>query len=151
MQDWHVKGNNEADTLAGAAAALHEIPNRIAQPITQLCTNLALIQNRLIHVTKMFPQRQHNKTIHKHITYKPTYQDRIMELVSKSKHDCILQNNRIYCPHCETSIHIKAPNIREFLESSCLPIEYTYTHAVGNLHTHHTHRMVIYGGHLLMC
>jgi len=26
MQDWHVKGNNEADVLAGAAAELHAIP-----------------------------------------------------------------------------------------------------------------------------
>jgi len=72
MQDWHVKGNNEADTLAGAAAALHEIPNRTAQPIIQLCTNLALIQNRLIQVTKMFPHRNHNTTIHRAIIYKPT-------------------------------------------------------------------------------
>jgi len=61
MQDWHVKGNNEADTLAGAAAALHEIPRRVAQPITQICTNLALIQDRLIQVTKF----SHKETITK--------------------------------------------------------------------------------------
>ena len=48
MKKWHVKGNDEADVLAGAAAALHEIPSRIAQPIVKTCTNLALIQNRLI-------------------------------------------------------------------------------------------------------
>jgi len=150
MQEWHVRGNDEADTLAGAAAALHEIPSRIAQPIVKTCTDLRLIQNRLIMVTKMFPQRAHTKTILKHVVYKPTYQDKILELISSSKHDCILHNNRVHCYQCSTSIHIKAPNIRDFLESSCLPIQYTYSHAVGNQHTHHTHRVVVYGG-IYMC
>jgi len=138
MQEWHVKGNDEADTLAGAAAALHEIPSRIAQPIVKICTDLKLIQNRLITVTKMVPQRAHNKTILKNVVYKPTYHDKILELMNSSKHDCILHNNRIHCYQCSSSIHIKAPNIRDFLESSCLPIQYTYSHAVGNLHTSHT-------------
>lgn len=78
MQDWHVKGDKETDILAGAAAALHEIPSKIAQPIIQICTELALIQVRLIQVTKMFAQRVHNKTFLNNIVYEPTYQDQIL-------------------------------------------------------------------------
>jgi len=66
MQYWHVKGNNEADTLAGAAAALHEIPSRIAKPIEGIYTNLALIQNRC-------------NTSHKDVSPKDTQQNHIKQ------------------------------------------------------------------------
>jgi len=63
MQDWHVKGNNEADTLGNRGAEFHTIPLGKVQHIIDLVNNLVLIQNRLIYVTTLFPQRPHTKPV----------------------------------------------------------------------------------------
>jgi len=36
--------------------------------------------------------------------------------------------------------------MNEFIESSCLPPEYTMTYAVGKRHAHHTHKISLHGG-----
>ena len=57
MQPWHVAGNNVADTLAGASAEMNAIPETEANMVIQIYKDLSLIQNRLITVIKMMPQR----------------------------------------------------------------------------------------------
>ena len=63
MQPWPVAGNNVADMLAGAAADMNAIPEEEANTVIQIYKDLCLIQNRLITVIKMMPQRAHSKTI----------------------------------------------------------------------------------------
>jgi len=72
MKDWHVRCNKVADELAGKAAELHAVPEDQAKRIIKIYKDLDLIQNRIIAVTKLFPQRKHNKTIHDNI-YTPPY------------------------------------------------------------------------------
>jgi len=56
---WHVQGNNEAGMLAVAAAELHAVPSEQAKIFIKVYSDLKDIQNRLIHVTKLFPHREH--------------------------------------------------------------------------------------------
>jgi len=139
MKDWHVAGNKVADELAGAAAELHAVPEEQAKTIIKIYRDLDLIQNRIIAVTKMFPQRKHNKTIHDNIKYKPTYKDQIIEKLESSQHDCVIYGERLYCCGCNSNISIRAEHISEFIESSCLIPGRTMTYAVGEQHTQHTH------------
>jgi len=97
MQDWHVQGNKVADELAGAAAELHAVPLEQAKSIIKIYKDLELIQNRIIAVTKMFPQRKHIKTIHDNIKYKPTYKDQIIQKLKTSQHDCVMYGEKLYC------------------------------------------------------
>jgi len=53
---------------------------------------------------------------------------------------------RLHCCGCNCNISIRAKHTDEFISASCLPPEYTISHAVGTLHTHHSHRVVLYGG-----
>jgi len=144
LKEWHVKGNSAADTLASAAASLHEVPKEQADKILKIYEDPYQIQKRIIEVTKMYPQRKHNKTIFEHVTDKRTYQDKIIDKLEQSQHDCIIHNNRLYCNRCNASIHIRAAHIEDFIKSSCLSTQYNYCFAVGHQHTHHSHRMVIY-------
>jgi len=151
MKDWHVQGNKAADELAVAAASLHEIPKEQADKIIKIYKDLHNIQNRIIEVTKMYPQRKYNKTILDNVSEnKPTYKDQLLDLLQSYQHDCIIHNNRLHCSKCNSSIHIKATHIKDFISSSCLSPEETYCFAVGHQHTHHSHRMKIYGG-VYMC
>jgi len=98
----------------------------------------------------MSPQRKHIKTIHGNIKYKPTYNDQIIEKLKKSQHDCVICKERLYCCGCNSNISIRAEHINDFIESSCLKPDITMTYAVGKRHTHHTHRIIVYGG-VCMC
>lgn len=72
-------GNNVAATLAGASAEMNAIPETEANMVIQIHKDLSLIQNRLITVIRMMPQRAQNKTILGHNKYKLTYHDKIIE------------------------------------------------------------------------
>ena len=139
MKEWHVKGNDVADDLAGKAAELHAVPEDQAKKIIKIYKDLELIQNRIIAVTKLFPQRRHNKTIHDNIQYKPTYKDQIVEKLKTSQHDCVIYGERLYCCGCNSNISIRADHISEFIQSSCLTPEHTMTYAIGKQHTHIIH------------
>ena len=60
MKERHVAGNKVVDELAGAAAELHAVPDDQAKKIIKIYKDLELIQNRIIAVTKLFPQRKYN-------------------------------------------------------------------------------------------
>jgi len=150
MKDWHVAGNKVADELAGAAAELHAVPAEQAKHIIKIYKDLDLTQNRIIAVTKLLPQRKHNITIHDNIKYKPTYTNQIIEKLKSSQHDCVIFGERLYCCGCSSNISIRAEHINDFIQSSCLIRDRTMTYAVGKQHTHHTHKITIYGG-VYMC
>ena len=76
--------------------------------------------------------------------------DKLIDKIEQSQHDCIIHNNRLYCSKCQACIHVRAAHIEDFIKSSCLPTQHNYCFAVGHQHTHHSHRMVIYGG-IYMC
>jgi len=97
MPDSHAKGNNEADSLASVAAELHAIPDEPADIMMMIYTALELVQNRLIQVTKMFPQRTYSKTILGNIKCKPRYKDKIIEKLKTSQYDCVIHEDRLHC------------------------------------------------------
>ena len=49
--------------IAGSAAQLHELSRGEAEVIMKIYTDLGLVQNKVIQVTKMFPQKTYNKVI----------------------------------------------------------------------------------------
>ena len=60
MQDWHVKDNNAADKGADKGAAFHAIPEDKAKPVLDKIKKFMLIQSRIIHAIKQYPQREYN-------------------------------------------------------------------------------------------
>ena len=57
-----MQGNNKADTLAGTAADMHGTPLAKAKAITDKPDKPVVIQNRIVVVTNLLPQKEHNKT-----------------------------------------------------------------------------------------
>ena len=55
MKEWHVKGNNEADALASAAAGPHEVPEGQANKIIKIYKDLDKVQTRVIQITNLYP------------------------------------------------------------------------------------------------
>ena len=66
-----------------------------ADSIVKEYEDLELIQHVTVHVAKMFPQRQYNKTIIDNNTYKPTYKDQMIEALKCSAHKCIIHTNKL--------------------------------------------------------
>jgi len=148
MQDWHVKGNNAADLLANDGAAIHAIPIDKAQPTLDTFENLALIQNRIIHAIKMYPQRDFKKLISPKLQL--SHSRKVESAIWMSKHALHIINNRVCCMHCHSTVSISAKHVFDFIKSSCVPREQYKSFAIGNLHTHPSHNVVIYGG-VLFC
>ena len=61
----------------------------------------------------------------------------------------MLEGSRVCCLECHASVPIKANHVFDFIGSSCLTEEKYMSFAVGNLHTHPSHHVVLYGGVLL--
>jgi len=142
MEQWHVKGNNTADELAGQVPDLHRVPELVSRDIRNNRKKLRLIQKRLIAVTQLLPQREHNE----HIAdkpYKPSYKDIINRAVRESKHTCIKQGTRVHCTVCKINISIHAEHIMDFLSSSCLPHEDRPSNSItiGKQSIQHTHNI----------
>jgi len=146
MQEWHVKGNNAADNCANDGAAFHAIPEDKAKPVLDKLKNLMLVQSRIIHAIKMYPQRKCNK---KPLLEQPTRLQKVEEAVWQSKQSLVLEGSRVCCIKCHASVPIKASHAFDFIGSSCLTEEKYMSFALGNLHTHPSHHVVLYGGVLL--
>lgn len=58
----------------------------------------------------------------------------------------MIYKNGVYCSGCDTSISVEADHIDELPSSSCLLRALNIAYAVGNLHTHHSHNITLYGG-----
>lgn len=84
-----------ADVLAGQAADIHTVPNTVSADINNIHRDLRLIQRRHIAVTKLLPPREHNKVTPEY-TYKPTYNEKIQEAATESKHACVPCVTQIY-------------------------------------------------------
>ena len=148
LKPWHVAANKKADVLAGTAAASHAIPADKAKPVVDLFKNLHLIQNRIIVVTKMYPQRPHNAKLIHHNTVSISH--RIQDASALSSHILHKVGNRLVCTSCNASVSVKAKYLFEFISSGCFPEDKIVSLAVGKLHTHPTHAIIMYGG-VLMC
>jgi len=148
LKPWHVAANKNADVLAGIAAASHAIPSEKAKPVIDLLKNLHLIQNRIIVVTKMYPQRPHNAQIVNHSTVSISQQ--IQDASALSTHILHKVSNRLVCASCNASVSVNANYLFEFIASNCFPEDKLVSLAVGKLHTHPSHTVIMYGG-VLMC
>ena len=62
-----------------------------------------------------------------------------------SSHHCLIHTNKITCTLCANSIPFAAEHIYDFLESHCLPRQYTLSYAIGTQHTHSSHNIVLHG------
>lgn len=147
MQEWHVKGNNQADQGADKGAAIHAIPEDNTKPVLDKFKSLMLIQSRIIRAIKQYPQREYNK---KPLKENPTHLQKVEEAVRLSKHSLVLDGSRVCCLNCKASVPIKASHVFDFIGSACLIEEEYMSYAIGNLHTHPSHQVVLYGG-VLFC
>lgn len=145
LKPCHVAANKKADALAGTAAAS---PADKAKPVVDLLKNLHLIQNRIIVVTKMYPQRPHNAKIINHNTV--SISQRIQDASALSTHILHKVGNRLVCTSCNASVSVKAKYLFEFISSGCFPEDKIVSLAVGKLHIHPSHTILMYGG-VLMC
>ena len=149
MKEWHVKGNDKADSCADtAAAALHVIPRDIAAPLVKVLNNLGLFQERHIAVSKLLPQRNRNVKVVKEPS--PSKESHFTFACSESPHNCIHKDGRIYSIECSMSVASAAPHVFDVLKSTCLPDLKLISYPVGNTLTQPTHSIVLYGG-VFMC
>lgn len=148
MQDWHVKGNSKADSLANDAAAFHTVPNDKAQPMLDWLQNLTLIQNMIIAVIKIYPQRAHDVLIMP--TFQLTHKQQLFDASGLASHNLHNHENLINCTSCNSSVSIHTKHVFDFVSSKCIPCNSYVSLAVGNLHTHPSHQIVVYGG-VLFC
>jgi len=137
MKEWHVKGNSVADKLADQAAAFHAVPELQSQPIIDVLKNLKLIQNRILHVISMFPQRPCNIPI----VPKPTL---LYKAFTTSTHSLSILASRVVCAKCNASVPIKASYVFDFVESKCCPQDKYISIAIGHQHTHPSHQPVMH-------
>jgi len=141
-----VQGNEKADSLAIYAASLHSVDPSQAKPILTKISNLKLIQKRLVAIIKLLPPR-HLKTEASLIVKRPPSKlNTLRALLSKSDHPASIVKNRLECHGCLQSIPINAPQLPDFLVTKCCPPETQWSVAIGNRHTHPSHRQRTYGG-----
>ena len=61
MTQWHINGNNKADSLSLDAARVNQVPAELADPIINQITNLRLIQRRLVAIVCNSTHRKKHK------------------------------------------------------------------------------------------
>lgn len=86
MKDWHVKGNDRADSMADIAAALHAVPKDKATPLIGVLNNLGLIEERHIAIAQLLPQRLRNTITDDDLV--PTEAVRLLNACIESSHNC---------------------------------------------------------------
>ena len=145
LQPWHVFGNNAADKLADYAASLHALLPEQAKPILELLNKQNLIQKRLVAVIKMMHPR-HLKKEAMQIPKKVSKNTIISRLISKSSHPASICKSRVVCHQCNQSLPINAPQLADFLATKCSTPDLQWSVAIGNRHTHSSHRLRPYGG-----
>jgi len=113
-----------------------------------LVNHVKLIQNKIIYLTTLFPQRPH----HAPIMPKPevSYKQKIFNSCRLSKHKLYVQENHISCMHCHASVSIHTKHACDFIASACIPQDKYVSYAIGNWHTHPSHHIIFYGG-VLFC
>jgi len=144
MKEWHVKGNDQADANADMAAALHTVPRDTAKGPLKVVSNLKLMQERHCAVAKLFPARQRNTV--KNEEQMPSRNARIYKAIRDSPHIAVQNGSRIHCTDCNMSVSVRATHLLDILQAPCIPECKHISYPVGNLFTHVTHSVVIYGG-----
>lgn len=131
--------------MAGARADIHKVPAVRTKPILSFISNLDLIQERFLAVTKQLPYRNRNK---KAIEGRPSATKcfQIKLACTKSSRCCITQYTIIFCADCSMSVSINAKHIFDILESPCIPEANHISYTVGNIFTQPTHTVTLYGG-----
>lgn len=145
LKPWHVLGNNKADKLADLAANLHNIPRYQAKPVLEILNMQSLIQKRLVAVIKSMPPRRLRAEAMQ-IPKKVSRHTAISRLLTKSSHPASIHKNRVVCHQCKQSMPIRAPQVPDFLATTCHPPDQQWSVAIGNRHTHPSHRLRPYGG-----
>lgn len=116
MKEWHVKGNDRADSNADTVAALHVVPRDRAAPLIKILDNLALFQERHIAISKLLPRSIRNSDTSKERP--PTKEFCIKLTHTESSHNCISKESRIYCTECSMSVYVTAPHVFDVLRSA---------------------------------
>ena len=104
-----------------------------------------LIQKRLVAVIKNMPPRQLRAEAMQ-IPKKVSKNTVISRLIAKSSHPASICKNRVVCHHCNQSMPLHAPQVPDFLATKCSPPDQQWSVAIGNRHTHPSHRLRPYGG-----
>jgi len=145
VTDFHIAGNQSADDAAAVCARYNQIPEHVAKPVLHRLNQIQQIQKRLSAVGLAF-ERQTNKP---NEPQQPTLLPSVDQLVLKSKHNILvsIDDNQLVCTRCVRSISHKAPQLRHFLEGPCIEPHSLFSPiSLGSQVSHHSHRIVMYGG-----
>ena len=151
VQNYHIKGNKEADRMAERAAEIAKLPELILEPFKDLVNKLKLIQNRLATIITHLPNRKRNKQVH---VPKPVSISK-ESAIARSKHCITVVQNTVQCTKCLSQCSMNSSCFWEFINSACNParkpsyfnnIAIEGSVRVGNIVSHSTHKMYSYRG-----
>jgi hypothetical protein len=148
-----LKGNKEADRLAGLAAKELQVPSHISTDIIYYYKLTAKIQRRLVTVIINLPARVRKQTVRS----KRELVTSIEELVSHSSHDLKSVNGRFTCSRCMSSFKQTDPAFRDWVSCKCcaavaiesqvpMNLEPSSALHIGNQQVHYTHRLKMFKG-----
>ena len=151
VNDWHMRGNDVADSLAAEAAMSCQLDSEITKPVILEVERLAKIQKRLAYLICNVTNRVKHR---KPKTYRPQPLP-LMQAISGSRHTIFQQEGRLLCVECRQSISIEnRAKALQWANTSCIKVsgaklqKYDTVH-IGKQTTHHTHslayhRLVLY-------
>lgn len=118
LEPCHVQGNNRADKLADYAASLQTLGRDQTKPILGTLNMQTLTQKHLVAVLKLMPPRHLRAEV---AQLPPTISRRtsIRQLISKSSHPASIIKNKAICHQCNQSLPLKAPQVPDFLLTTC--------------------------------
>ena len=145
VTDFHTAGNTLADHQATIAAEAHQLPFALVEPILTNLKDLKIIQKRAVIIYQSLPDRvkpfkeaRHKIKLH------------LEDHLRATDHHIILnpKGTRYICQACNQNISKNASHLPDFLDTACIPAtcNFGYSVAIGNLHTHISHNLALYGG-----
>ncbi len=148
VTEWHIRGNESADSLAAEAAQACQLDSEITKPIERL----AKIQRRLAYLICNVSHR----IVHKKPKSSRVKQLSLREVTANSMHAIFHQAGRLFCAECRQSVSTNNRiSAEQWASTSCVKVtgtklrEYDTVH-IGRQVTHHTH-VLAYHRLLLYC
>ena len=151
VTEWHIRGNELADSLAAEAAQACQLDSEVTKPVVLAVERIAKIQRRLVYLITNVSHR----VVHRKPKTSKVKQLSVREATADSLHAIFYQAGRLFCAECRQSVStINRKVAEQWAGTACIKItgaklqEYDTVH-IGRQATHHTHvlayhRLVLY-------
>ena len=151
VQDYDIKGNNEAGRLACRAAEIAKIPELLFLSFKECVETLYAVQNRLATIITHLPQRKVSKN---NPVPKPAPETK-EHAISSSEHKITVVQNTVQCSSCFSQCNLNSACFWDFVKSKCHPAHKPSTFSniaivgsvtIGKQVSHASHKMYVYRG-----